>query len=341
MHLKRREFSSQLYCALLGIALPAWAEGSTDAGESAVQLIVPNPPGGTVDTVARLIGRLLQENAGLKTLVTNISGGSHVIAANALVNAPRPDEVLLYATTNLLSYVPMLAPETLRFSPEEELIPVATVGIVQQLLVAHKEVNVAALIDRTSRAAGRQMTITMGSLGAASATYFHARKLAQILQLDMTIVPYRGMADLSMALLSGQVQTGFVDELAAQQLVATGKVHPVAAMSTRPCILFPTLPMWHQLGRDFAAIDMDRPFTVLSGRRMSSERRKQLAGLFMKLDRLPQFHAGMRELGIHPTLISGEAARKYLREVVAHERRLIEHFNQSRSTAPAMQPAIQ
>lgn len=328
MSLKRRKFTSLACSSLLTFAMPASsAQGHGDAGDYALQLIVPNPPGGTVDAVARLIGRLIQESAGLKMLVNNVAGGTHLVAANVLLNATRPNDVLLYATTNLLSYVPLLAPETLKFVPEEELIPIAIVGVVHQLLVVHKDFNITALLDHRSEQADRKIVVTMGSLGASSATYFQSKKLAQLLNLDMTIVPYRGMADLSMALLSGHVQMGFVDEFAAQQLLISGKVQLVATMSTSPSMLFPKLPLWHQLGKSLVPFDMDRPFTVFSGRRMSSQRRTQLTDLLKALDRMPSFHKSMRELGVQPTLIAGNEARKHLREIVAQERRMIEDFN--------------
>lgn len=330
IQLNRRMFAGLLPATVCGLVLPhrAWAqtESSAPAG-AALTIVVPNPPGGTVDALARLVARLLYESAGQNTLVRNQSGGNHVVAANELLNSMRPDDVLFLGSTNLLSYVPMLSPQTLNFTPETELLPVAVVGSVQYPLVARKELDVASLLARgNGRSTGTPPTVLLGSVGSAGTTSFHAMNLAQFLQLNLNIVPYHGMADVQLALQSGQVEMALVDELAAHRLQAGGKVRLVATMSDKPCILLPAVPMWHQRGHGWAPYQMDRPLVLMSGRRMSSARREQLGGMLKAVERLPAFLSGTRELGVQPLLITGDAARAHVREVVAQERQLIERF---------------
>lgn len=330
MNIDRREFARLVSMVLCGLSVTAGARTSlagqdTDIG---LTLIVPFPPGAGSDAMARLMGTVLRDAGKLNVLVNNVSGGNGVIAANRLLNSSSPDGVAMFSSTSLLTFVPALSPGTLNFDPEKRLIPIATVGIQRYVLVAAGSFDPASLLNRNPRAGTASPFARIGAVGSASVMHFHSQALARVLRKELDIIPYRGMADLMQAMLSGQIDLALVDELTAQRLQASGRVRLVAAMSAEPCILFPSLPRWRQSG--FAALDMDILFVVYAGSGMSEVRMNQLAEKMRALGGIPAFHDGMRKLGVSPLVLAGGDARRYLRESVARDRRYIEEFGNER-----------
>lgn len=327
MKIHRRGFGLTLSAALCGLAFADGARASLGEGKAdpALRLIVPFPPGGTADAVARLLGKQMREAAGWHVVVSNLSGASGVIAANALLNSPSSDNDLLYTSTSLLAFVPTLAPQSLAFVPEQALVPIAAIGLQRYLLVAREGFDVGGFLGRHTADGRAPRPVAMGAVGSGSVMAFHSQALGRVLRTELNIIPYRGMADLPPALLSGQIDLAIVDELAAQRLWASRRVQLVATMSPKPCILFPGVALWHELG--FAPLDMDLPFVVFGGSRMSPSRRARLGEWLGTLDRMPAFHDTMYALGIQPMVLSGEDAQHYVRQRVVRDRQYIERFS--------------
>lgn len=326
MNIDRREFVRLVSMASCGLSVTAGARAALAGqdGDTGLTLIVPFPPGAGSDAMARLMGAVLRDAGELNVLVNNVSGGNGVIAANRLLSSSSPDDVALFSSTNLLAFVPALSPGTLNFDPEKRLIPIATVGIQRFVLAAAEDFDPASLLNRNPHAGTAAPFARIGAVGSASVLHFHSRALARVLRKELDIIPYRGMADLMPAMLSGQIDLALVDELTAQRLHASGRARLVAAMSAEPCILFPSLPLWRESG--FAALDMDILFVVYAGSGMSEVRMNRLAEKIRALGRTPAFHDGMRRLGVSPLVLAGGEARRYVRERVARDRRYIERF---------------
>lgn len=319
----RRELATVLSIALFGLAALPKARGAPagSVGLADLRLIVPSTPGAGYDAVGRLIARRLGDPGGEGVVVNNLPGGNGVIAANGLRNTSMPDNVALFASTSLLSVVPVLAPETLNFVTEQELVPIATVGLQKYLLVASSDLDVTTLLNRQPATGSVSPFARIGSAGSASAMYFYSRVLTSVLRKPLDIIPYRGMADVMQAMLGGQVELALMDELSAQRLHSTGRVQLVAAMSSEPCILFPTVALWREFG--FPALDMDLLFAIYAGSRMSQARREHLAARVAVLGRTPAFHEELRRLGMKPLVLTGSNATRYVQDSVERDRRFL------------------
>lgn len=322
MNRHRRTLTTLLPLTLCGLTAVSGAQGNVAGGigEADLRLIVPAPPGGHYDAVGRLIARRLGD-AGVGAVVNNLSGANGVIAANSLRSTTLPDSIALLASTSLFSVVPVLAPETLNFVPEQELVPIATVGLQKYLLVARSDFDVVALLNRQPATASAGPFARIAAVGSASVMYLYASALANALRKPLDIIPYRGMADVRQALLGGQVELALMDEWSAQPLHSGGRVQLVAAMSSEPCILFPDVALWRQLG--FPALDMDLLFSIYTGSRMSQARRGQLAARLAVLGRTPAFHEELRRLGMKPLVLTGSDATRYVQDSVERDRRFL------------------
>lgn len=313
---------------LIGFLLSAFCSSATalrtraalaaDPEDFSLRLLVPVPPGAGTDAAARLIVRHMELAGGIKATVNNHPGGNGVIAANALRNASLPDGVAMFSTTGLLSVVPMLAPEIVSFSPEKEILPIATVGLQKYLLSAGPSINLKALLNRQSTPGATAPFARIGVVGSASITALYARVLSAELRKPLDLIPYRGLSDVTQALLSGQVELALLDEISARVVQTSGKVRFIAAMSPEPCILFPSVALWHELG--FPVFNMDVIFAVYAGSRMSQTRRNQLAARLAALGRKAAFQEELRNLGMKPLVLTGADAQRYVQEAVLRER---------------------
>lgn len=327
MEVTRRTFAG--LASALGLNLyPFLGARANEAGSSRrrdVNLIVPFPPGAGSDAVARLLGRHMSESDGWTITTSNVSGGNGVIAAQRLITSTRPDDVLMFTTTNLLSFVPVLAPETLKLEPEHDLQPLATIGLQKFLLVAASTFDAAWLLGKSSQAGKMHKIVRFGAVGSASVLHFHSRVLASVLRKSLDIIPYRGMADLMQAMLSGQIELCIVDELTAQRLQGSAQVQLLATMSSAPGELFPSVPLWRDMG--FLPLDMDLLFLLFAHPRMSSARIAQLTSSVMALGQRLDFKDGVRQIGMKPMVLVGNEARKFVQESVARDRAYIQKFN--------------
>lgn len=327
MEVNRRIFAS--WASAIGLnlhaSLGAWANEIGKIERRDLNLIVPFPPGAGSDAVARLLGRMMSESDEWAVTTSNFSGGNGVIAAQRLITSPRPDDVLMFTTTNLLSFVPVLAPETLKFQPEQDLLPLATIGVQKFLLVAALTLDAAWLLGKSPQTGSPQKIVRVGAVGSASVLHFHSRVLATVLRKSLDIIPYRGMSDLMQAMLSGQVELCIVDEMTAQRLQGTAQVQMLATMSSELCELFPSVPLWSDLG--FSPLNMDLLFLLYAHPRMSSERMRQLESIVVAAGRRSGFKEGMRSIGMKPMVLGGKEARRFVQESVARDRAYIQKFS--------------
>lgn len=329
MAMERRNFLAFVPSVLSLLPFSAYSGKLLDKQDAELTLIIPYPPGGGIDTMARLIGRVLYAVSQRKVVVINASGGNQVVAANRLLNASNSDLTVMFSTTTLVGFIPAIEPNLLNFSPEKELIPIATVGIQRYILAAGSDVNIASLLKPNSTDYPKAGGLRIGSIGSAGALHFHSQALATVLHKALDVIPYRGMADVAHAMLSGQIQLAILDELSAQRLYPTSKIQLVATMSSEPSILFPTVPLWREFG--LPVLDMDLLFVVYAGARMSMEHREELAHQMRLLGAAPAFHEGMLKIGVKPMVLVGNDARRYFWDSVEKDRRYIERFGKVHS----------
>jgi tripartite-type tricarboxylate transporter receptor subunit TctC len=292
-----------------------------DHNKRSLALIISQPPGGGMDAVARLLGTLLGEVGNVNVVTENLSGGSGIIAANRLMNGPRPDTTLMLALPSLFTTVPLLSPELLKFNPDQEFKLVATVGVQKYLLVALSDVDLRAYLQRRGSTATSAAPIRFGLSNPSGITHFAALAMQQMARWEFDLIPYRGMSDVGRALLSEQVQFAVVDEVTAQKLRESGKVQIVAALSPEPCVLFPEAPLFREFG--LGELNMDNWLGLFASKHMADSQSAQLASNFEALNRLPAFHQGMRRLGLMPMLRTGRDAQNYSRLEIDRFRKLI------------------
>ena len=225
--------------ALLGGAI-APAVGQTAYPTKPVRVIVPLPPGGGADLVARLVGRKLGEMWGQPVLVENRPGASMMIGEEMVAKA-QPDGYTLAMTASGHTMNPSLFPQ-MPYNPARDLTAVSLVGEAPLVLVVHPSVPAATVQELIALAGSRRDKLNFASAGNASAPHLAAELFKQMAKVDMTHVPYKGSGPAEADLVGGHVDLLFAGLVTAGPQIKAGKMRALAVTSLKRSSAFPDLP---------------------------------------------------------------------------------------------------
>jgi tripartite-type tricarboxylate transporter receptor subunit TctC len=206
-----------------------------------VRMVIPFPPGGTLDTVGRLLAQKLGEQTGQSFIVENRAGGNGVIGADVVSKAPADGYTLLFNASTFTT-----APMTMKSVPYEvvrDFTPVALVAKAPLSVAINKNLpvtDVKSLIAYAKAHPGK-MTFAVGSIGSAGHLSTELLKRAGG-GLDYLIVPYKGTAPAFQDLIGGQID-GFIDPiLGSLQYHKSGMLRVVAVTSATRATSLPNVP---------------------------------------------------------------------------------------------------
>ena len=234
--------------ALLGgLALPFAARAQGAWPSRPVRWVVPFPPGGGIDTLARLLTQRLSETMGKPFVVENIAGGSGVVGAAAVARAEPDGHTILFHSTSSAVVNPVTM-RNLPYDPIAAFAPISLLANMPMLIVVHPAVpapDIAAFIAMVKAAPGKY---TYGSSGPRTSPHLGAALFCHQAGLEMLHVPYRGTGPASQALLAGEI-TMLVDSIAAQRsAIEAGLVRPLAMLGRNRSALLPGVPTLGESG---------------------------------------------------------------------------------------------
>ncbi|MBD9667808.1 tripartite tricarboxylate transporter substrate binding protein [Variovorax sp. VRV01] len=232
-----------LRAALAAFALAAASSGFAQAQPwptRPVRMVIPFPPGGTLDTVGRLLAQKLGDQLGQPFIVENRPGGNGVIGADVVSKAPADGYTLLFNASTFTT-----APMTMKSVPYEvarDFTPVALVARAPLSVAINKNLpitDVKSLIAYAKAHPGK-MTFAVGSIGSAG--HLSTELLKRAGGLDYLIVPYKGTAPAFQDLIGGQID-GFIDPiLGSLQYHKSGMLRVVAVTSAARATSLPNVP---------------------------------------------------------------------------------------------------
>ncbi len=239
----RRHYIAASSAALAASALPAFAQAYPS---KTVRFIVPFPPAGPVDTVARVTAQKLSEQWGQTGLVDNRAGAGGMVGAEIASRLPG-DGYNVFVCSIHHSVLPSLKPK-LPYDIEKDFVSVSFGATFPIFLVAHPSVpakNVAELIALAKKQPGK---ISYGSAGNGGGTHLAAELFNMQAGTSLLHVPYKGSAPAMTDLLGGQVQLMFSDAPTALPQIKAGKVRVLAVASPQRSTLLPDVPTISESG---------------------------------------------------------------------------------------------
>ena len=240
--MQRNQFLSITLRTALGAAALAVAASSLAQAypSKPVRVVIPFPPGGTLDTVGRQLAQKLGEQMGQNFIVENKPGGNGVIGGDVVAKAPADGYTLLFNASTFTT-----APMTMKSVPYgvvKDFTPVALVAKAPLSVAINKNLPVTDIksLIAYAKANPGKMTFAVGSIGSAG--HLSTELLKRAGQLDYLIVPYKGTAPAFQDLIGGQID-GFIDPiLGSLQYHKSGMLRVVAVTSAQRAASLPDVP---------------------------------------------------------------------------------------------------
>jgi tripartite-type tricarboxylate transporter receptor subunit TctC len=245
---ERRRVLAWLCAAALG-AGPAFAQSDAYPVRS-VRLVVPFPPGGFNDQLARILGQKLHEAWGQTVVVENRPGGGSQIGTQAVATAT-PDGYTLLMASFAFAVNPALYAK-LPYDTLRDFAPVILCAATPNLLVVGSEVPVKSLKELVALAKSKPGELAYASAGLGSSNHLSMEMLKTRAGIDLIHVPYKGSAPAVIDVVGGRVQAMFDNVPNVLPQVQSGKLRALAVTSPRRFALMPELPTVAESGiRDF------------------------------------------------------------------------------------------
>ena len=213
--------------------------------EKPLQLIVPYPPGGLTDALARAIAKPLGERLKQPVVVQNVAGGGGNIGAAKAAKSP-PDGYTIYIGNNATVGLNTLVYKSLPFDPLTELAPISLIVESQSIVVVHPSVAAQSVAELVALAKARPEQINYGSTGSGGVSHLAGEMFKGATGTRMTHVPYKGTGPALTDLLGGQIQLMFNDTAAPH--VKSGKLRALAVTGAKRWPLLPEVPTLAEAG---------------------------------------------------------------------------------------------
>jgi tripartite-type tricarboxylate transporter receptor subunit TctC len=258
--LTRRIFSVLLAAAALGHRpRGVAAQGGTSSGgalsfpNGLVRIIVPFPPGGGTDVLARLLSSNLQNLWGQSVILENRPGAAGLIGTRAVAAAAPDGHTLLMASTGAILALASTQGDGAGASPggrdiARELAPVSLVAAPPYILVTHRDVPAATSAELIQHAKQHPGALSFGSSGVGSASHLSGALFAQMAGIELLHVPYRGTAPAVTDLLGGRIALMFAPALTVAPHLAAGTLRALGVTAARRSALFPEIPTVAETG---------------------------------------------------------------------------------------------
>jgi tripartite-type tricarboxylate transporter receptor subunit TctC len=256
-----RDLLKTLLLVVGGLAVmgnPALAQSAWP--QQSVKFVVPQPPGGGLDTLARILASRLSEMWGQQVIVENRAGGSSIIGTEAVARAT-DGHTLLVANDSALTFNPHLF-ATLSYDPVKDFEPIIHLLSLNQLLLAGPAVEAKTLAELIAAAKKAPGTISYASYGAGSQAQIASEILKKKAGIDLLHVPYRGLQPAMAAAIAGEVGLTWSGAASSRPQVLAGRLKPLAIGGERRLPLMPDVPTFKELG--FPEVDSTAWFGILA-----------------------------------------------------------------------------
>ena len=297
-----------LTCQLFGAA-PAQVYPSKP-----IRFILPFPPGGGTDLVARAIAQKAGESLGVQVVIDNRPGAGTVLASELAAHAA-PDGYTIYMGTNTaLAINPNLLAK-LPYDPVKDFVPITRIVTLPNILVVHPSLPVKTVRELVTLAKGRPGQLNVGSSGNGTPAHLAGAMFNEVAGVNMVHIPYKGSGPALTALLSGETQLMFGSLTSSLPLVKSGRLRALAVTSLKPSAAVPGMPTVAAAGYPgFEAITWNGLFApagtppAIVGR---------LHAEFVKVIDAPQFKSWLLEQGAEAATSTPEELAAFLKSEIA------------------------
>lgn len=268
-----------------------------------IRLVVPFPPGGLIDNMARLVGSRLAQELGQPVVIDNKPGAGGNVGAAEVARAPADGYTLLMASP-ALTISPAIY-KNLPYQPSQ-LAPVALLGRVPNVLLVNPASGIGKVQDLVSRAKAKPGQLNYASNGNGTSLHLSAELFKRRSETFITHVPYRGSAAAITALLSGEVDMMFDNLPSAIGQIQAGKLRALAVTTAQRSTALPDVPTLAEAGMD--GFNVSAWFGVAAPAGLPAPVATRLADALQKVVQQPEVAAAMQRQGADPAFMDAASA---------------------------------
>jgi tripartite-type tricarboxylate transporter receptor subunit TctC len=207
-----------------------------------ITLVIPLPPGGTNDIMARAVADKLSAGLGQQVVVENRSaGGSGTVATRAVAKGPADGYTLLLGYTSTLATGPSMFPNV-GYDPRKDFAPIGLIASAPALLLVHPSMTVRNVSELIALIKSSTEPFQVGTPGVSTVNHLAAVLFAQQAGVKLQHIPYKGSQPLVTDLVGGHVKVGFNPIPVSRGALDSGLIRALAGTSLRRSSTFPDLP---------------------------------------------------------------------------------------------------
>ena len=259
-----------------------------------VRMIVPFSAGGAADTSARTVGQRISEALGQPLTIENRTGGNAVVAATAVLGAPRDGYTFIWDAANQLTNPVLL--KDLSFDYRTSFVPVSMAVRAPQALVVRHDFPAKTFDEFVAAAKARPGTISIGTPPSGAMGHLAVALLQQRAGIQLLHTPYRGGADAARDVMGGQIDAALITTSTARGTLASGKTRMLAVTSASRVQAYADIPTMAERG--LPGYDMDDWFGVFAPTGTPDAAIRRMQAAVVKATQDPGLVASVGPLGM-------------------------------------------
>jgi tripartite-type tricarboxylate transporter receptor subunit TctC len=262
-----------------------------------VRVIVPFAPGGTADTLGRLVSQKLSESLKQTFVVENRAGAGGLVGSD-LVSKAAPDGYTLVISGVASHAIAPTLSKKLSFDPVKDFTHIALFGGPPSVLAVHPSVPAKTFKEFVAYAKSQPGKLTYGSPGNGTQGHLVAENMKQVLGIDMVHVPYKGAGPAVADIVAGHITVGSTTLSTTAGQVKAGKIRALAVSSTQRVPDFPDVPTFNELG--YPELNAVIWFSLSGPAGMPQEIVQRLNSEVRRIMKMPDIREKLKPEGIEP-----------------------------------------
>jgi tripartite-type tricarboxylate transporter receptor subunit TctC len=242
------QFLCRAALALAFALAAACGASAADYPNRPITLIVPYPPGGGVDAMARVVGQKLSEALKQQVVVDNRGGAGGTLGTRAVAKAAPDGYTLLLGHTGTISINPSLYGANAGYDPRKDFAPIGMVASMPVALLAHPSFPAKSIKEFIALAKKDPGKLNVGTSALGTGGYMCAELFKSVAGVDVAIIPYKGTAPVMNDLLGGHVPVAFGVLPPALGNLAAGNLRAIAVTSKQRFSGLPDVPTFDESG---------------------------------------------------------------------------------------------
>ncbi|MBR0711188.1 MULTISPECIES: Bug family tripartite tricarboxylate transporter substrate binding protein [Bradyrhizobium] len=265
--------------------------------EKPLQLIVPFPPGGASDVVARIIGGELETRLGKPAVIMNRPGGGTTIAAKEVARAA-PDGYTLFFSSNSSFTLPAAVKESVPYDAAKDFEPIGQTGKITLALVTYKDNPITDVAALVAEAKANPDKLSLASFGVATVSHFAGELFKSAAGVKMVHLPYKGSAPAMNDLIGKHIQYHVDTVIAVKPQIEAGTVKVLAVFSGKRTPYLPDVPTLAELG--YTGIDFSSWGAVVAPKGLPPAVRDKLTVTLEEIIKSPSVVDRFSKVGFEP-----------------------------------------